>query len=127
MEGRSLRVVINELASTWTQSMSSDPQGSVLGPVPFNIFISDIDDEIWCTLSQFADDTKLSGAFDKAEERDVTQRDLDKLNRWTHVNLMSFKKAKCKVLCLCRGNPIYVYILRELLESSPAKKDLGSR
>ena len=68
-----------------------------MGPVLFNIFISDIYDETEC---KFADDTKLSGAVDTEEGRDAIQRDLNRLERWAQVNLMSFNTAKCKVFAL---------------------------
>jgi len=128
LRGCTQRTVVDSSFSNGQPVTSGVPQGSMLGPGLFNIFLSDLDDGTECTLMKFADDTRQSGEVDTSERRATLQDDLDRLEEWGNKSLMKFSKDKCKVLHLGKHNPGVQHRLGSTwLGSSSVERDLGVR
>ena len=126
LDGQTQRVAVNGWMSGWRSGTSGVPQGSVLGPVLFNMFVRDRDSGIEWSLSKFVDDRKLSGVVDGVEGRDGIERGLDRLGRWACANVMKFNKAKWKVLHVGWGSPKHGWRLGDAwIESRREEKELG--
>ena len=96
LKQRKQRVTINGVFSDWREVFSGVPQGSVLGPVLFLIYINDLDNGVRNWILKFADDTKLFGRVRNSYDGRRLQQDLDKLIKWSENWQMLFNMGKCK-------------------------------
>ena len=126
LAGRYQRVCVEGMHSRWRVVFSGVPQGSVLGPVLFLIFINDLDSHILNKVLKFADDTKVYGMVNNNADHDRLQNDLDTLSEWAARWQMQFNVDKCKVMHLGRTNPCFDYIMNsQVLQRAATEKDLG--
>ena len=87
---RSMRVTINGSRSSWVNILSGVPQGSVLGPLLFLLFVNDLPDWIKTNIRMFADDTKIWTRISGGNDSEALQQDLDSLSRWSEEWLLRF-------------------------------------
>ena len=126
LNNRKQRVVINGKASEWTKVTSGVPQGSVLGPVLFLVYINDIDVGITGIISKFADDTKIANTVASNNQVKEMQNNLDRLSEWGQTWQMSFNADKCKVLHIGYRNEKANYVLNGTqLKTIDREVDLG--
>ena len=123
---RAQRVIIRGTKSEWRPVTSGVPQGSVLGPLLFLIYINDIDEGLTSKIIKFADDTKLYRRVVCREDQLQLQRDIDQIHGWSNTWQMSFNPFKCKALHFGKKNPCNTYtIAGESIENVSQERDLG--
>ena len=126
LKDRKQRVVIEGEGSEYINVTSGVPQGSVLGPLLFIIYVNDLDVDLTSNLVKFADDTKISGKGNTEKNCAALQRDLDILLEWSRRWGLDFNISKCKVLQVGSNNANHVYTLGgRPLERTRQEKDLG--
>ena len=116
---------VDGVKSNWKEVISGIPQGSVLGPILFVLFINDLPDEIKFSICKlFADDCKLYGAVNVGESG--LQKDLSNMEKWSRQWQLLFNASKCKVMHFGNNNQQQSYHLNNhTLEASNNEKDLG--
>jgi hypothetical protein len=128
LSGRRQRVVLNGRFSSWEDVLSGVPQGSVLGPLLFVVFINDMDSVVLHIniLRKFADDTKLGKTVATEKDTEEMQEALNQLCTWADLWGMQFNVSKCKVMHMGHKNPRHVYQMNgQVLEASSEERDIG--
>ena len=126
LQGRRQRVRVGEAVSGWKKVTSGIPQGSVLGPTLFVLFINDLPQVVESRVALFADDTKVFREIQSDEDREKLQQDIDELLIWSKKWQLPFNESKCKVMHYGKTNRKEDYNLGgvQIVEVSE-EKDLG--
>ena len=107
--GRTQQVALEGEFSERSYVRSGVPQGSVLGPLCFLLFVNDIGNDITSNIKLFADDTLLYGLVHNSDDAISLQSDLDKLVEWAKLWQMAFNPSKCYVLRVCRTKCPFIH------------------
>ena len=129
MDNRKQRVKINSCYSNWASVLSGVPQGSILGPLLFIIYINELPDicNSGSNLFLYADDAKLYKHILNSQDKDVLQNDLIKLKLWADNWLINLNIVKCKKVSYGRliHNTFHYNLNNIDLDNIESIKDLG--
>lgn len=130
LSNRRQRVRVNDSISSWKPVVSGIPQGSILGPILFTLFVNDIPAQIQSIISMYADDTKLFSAILSDNPTNNLVSDLKLLEEWSEKFQMKFHPEKCHVMHIGTNNPRHEYTMskdnqQHNLEKVSSEKDLG--
>ena len=95
-------VVVDGEASSFVKVTLGVPQGTVLGPLIFLLFINDIHENVDSTLRLFADDASLYRSINTMNDSVILQNDIDKLVSWSKTWQMQFNVTKCHTMRISR-------------------------
>lgn len=131
LSNRRQRVCINGSSSSWKDVVSGIPQGSILGPILFIIYINDLPSLTQSVCKLFADDSKVYQAIRKPSDQITLQEDIFKLCNWSNRWLLRFNVQKCKIITF--GNSLHSYRYRmfdkndniSYINVDSTEKDLG--
>ena len=100
LSNRRQRVVLDGISSSWPDVPTGVPQSSLLGPLFFVLFVSDLPEVVLpgSTIALYAYDCKCSRIIDTVGDLDLFQQDLDNLHQWSVRNFMNFNVKQCKIM-----------------------------
>ena len=126
LNDRRQRVRVNGALSEWTSVTSGVPQGSVLGPSLFVVFVNDLPCDLVSGVKLFADDAKVYSSVSVGCGQPTLQEDLLKLEKWSKNWLLPFNASKCSILHIGLRNPKHSYtMMGQEMTSHTVEKDLG--
>ena len=126
--GRKQRVVVRGSCSDWSRVTSGTPQGTILGPLLFLLYINDITECISSTVKLYADDTKIYREIsDPIIDCQLLQDDLNNLSEWARKWQLRFNAGKCESMRIThyRDKSETNYFLEKPLKDGDHFKDLG--
>ncbi len=109
LSGRRQRVCVEKEESDWARAQKGVPQGSILGPLLFTIYVNDLPNEAEkCQIKQYADDTTMSYAADTVGKlEDVLEKELNSIDRWVDRNRLKLNVKKTQLLLLGRKSRMH--------------------